>query len=121
MLGSPLRVVSVVQGYRWIASLNPTSSPRSPDPFFFGPGDTFSRAALIDPPSDKNSLLATGSFNTRRRFLISFELVISLLLIRRMIALRTSGVRSLRFRFLISRAQVIDAPGSGREVILSDN
>src|SRR5207244_9525005 len=120
-LGSPFRAVRLDQGYLRIASLRPSSSPKRPCPFFLGAGASFSRAPAIEPPSDKNTFLAMGSLRILRRFRMSLEFVISLLLILRMMVFSTSGVSSFLLRFLISRAQVIDAPGSGRLVSFSDN
>src|ERR1019366_2933949 len=79
-------------------------------------GPSFCNADSMEPSSLRNSSFATGSRRTLRSFLMSFEFVISWSLLLRIIASRTVGVSSFLLRFLISRAQVMEEPGSARFV-----
>src|SRR5258708_1160026 len=60
---------------------------------------------------DKKGSVPTGSLSTCRSFRMSLEFVISCSLIFLMIVSNAVGVRIFLFRFLISRDQVIEAPG----------
>lgn len=111
---SPLSRSTAVHGCRLIASTSAATSSESPCRFLSASGATFSSADWISPLSDKNSSLATGSRRIFRSCRMSLELVIFRSLIFLTIESRTVGVTSFLFRFLISPAQVMDAPGDLR-------
>jgi endoglucanase len=86
-------------------------SPRSPRFFLEGAGATLRNAVSMAPPGDRKCPFATGSLSICRSLRSSLELVISCSLAFLTMASSTVGVRSFLLRFLISRAQVMDAPG----------